>query len=68
MASSASFFMCSLRVEWPRDHSGTDMGKCLVVQGTGDTVFPKQGSQGPPSQTSAKEARGSLEFHLALLG
>lgn len=68
MASPASFFMCSLRVEWPQDHSGTDMGECLVVQGTGYTVFPKYGSQGPSSQTSAKEAMGNLEFHLALLG
>lgn len=67
MASSASFFMCSLRVEWPWDHSGTDMGECLVVQGTGYTVFPKQGSQGPPCQSSEKKAVGSLEFHLGLL-
>lgn len=44
------------------------MGKWLEVQGAGYTVFPKLGSQGPPSQTSAKEAVGALEFHLALLG
>lgn len=68
MASPASFFMCSLTVEWPRDQSGTDMGKCLVVQEAGYTVFPKHDNQGPPSQTSAKEASGTLEFHLALLG
>lgn len=68
MAPSASFFMCSLRGEWPWDHSGTDMGTCLVVQGVGYTVFPKHGSQSPPRQTSAKEAVGALEFHLALLG
>lgn len=44
------------------------MGKRLVVRGSGYTVFPKLGSQGPPQSEQTPEAVGALEFHLALLG
>lgn len=52
-----SFFMFSLRVEWPRATMGQTWASAFVMLGAGYTEFPKHGGQGLPVRPLQKRLR-----------